>query len=259
MKNYATRIGVLLVIGLIAASGLVAADGNVAPLGVIPQPTPQPLTVNIWTDKSNYMIGETLTIFFSVSQPAFIYIYDIQPDGVVRLIFPNAYSGSNYVSAGSHSLPDGLYKFTVTPPPGTEQLQIFASPVDLGLAPAYFGEPFPMAGNDPGSASGEIQARIMGITPEPVWATAWTSLTISQQSYGYRPPGYQPPNYYYGYPPTSPTPPSFYPPFFGFPGATWYYHGGTWHPGIPPSGMYWYFGPDMKWHFRIVIRFGGSG
>lgn len=255
MKKHATRIGILLVIGLIAASGLAIADGNigsVAPLGVIPQPTPQPLTVNIWTDKSSYMVGETLTIFFSVSQAAFIYIYDIQPDGIVRLIFPNAYSRGNFVSAGSHSLPDGLYKFTVTPPPGTEHLQIFASPVDLGLAPPYFGEPFPMAGNNPGSASGEIQAQIMGITPEPVWATAWTSLTIYQQTYGYQPPNY------YGYPPSYPMPPSFYPPFFGFPGATWYYHGGTWHSGVPPSGIYWYFGPDMRWHFRIVFRFGGD-
>jgi hypothetical protein len=252
MKDQATRLGILLVIVLIAASGVAVADGNVAPLGVIPQPTPQPLTVNIWTDKSSYMVGETLTIFFSVSQAAFIYIYDIQPDGIVRLIFPNAYSRGNFVSAGSHSLPDGLYKFTVTPPPGTEHLQIFASPIDLGLAPPYFGEPFPMAGNDPGSASGEIRAQILGIVPEPVWATAWTSLTIYQQTYGYRPPDY------YGYPPSYPMPPSFYPPFFGYPGGTWYYYGGTWHPGIPASGIYWYFGPDMTWHLRIVFRFGGN-
>ena len=248
MKNHATRIGILLVIGVIAASGLATADGNigrVAPLGVIPQPTPQPLTVNIWTDKSSYMVGETLTIFFSVSQAAFIYIYDIQPDGIVRLIFPNAYSRGNFVSAGSHSLPDGLYKFTVTPPTGTEHLQIFASPVDLGLAPPYFGEPFPMAGRNPGSASGEIQAQIMGITPEPVWATAWTSLTIYQQTYGYYPPGR------YSYPP-------FYPPFFGSPGGTWYWENGEWHFGVPRSGFYWYFGPDGKWYLRIVFHFGGS-
>ena len=245
MKNQATRIGILLVIGLITASGLVMADGNVAPLGIIPQPTPQPLTVSIWTDKSNYMVGETLTIFFSVNQAAFIYIYDIQPDGIVRLVFPNIYSQGNFVSAGTHSLPDGMYKFTVAPPMGTEHLQIFASPVDLGLAPPYFGEPYPMAGSDPGSASRQIQAQILGIVPEPLWATGWTSFTITQQTYGYQSPGY------YSYPP-------FYPPFFGFPGGTWYYEGGVWHFGVPNSGWYWYFGSDLKWHFRIVFRFGGN-
>ncbi len=249
MKNHATRIGILLVIGVITASGLAVADGNigsVAPLGVIPQPTPQPLTVNIWTDKSSYMIGETLTIFFSVSQAAFIYIYDIQPDGIVRLVFPNAYSRRNFVSTGTHSLPDGRYKFTVAPPTGTEHLQIFASPVDLGLAPPYFGEPFPMAGSDSGSASSQIQARIMGIVPEPVWATGWASFTIHQQSYGY----YQPPGRF-SYPP-------FYPPFFGSPGGTWYWENGEWHFGVPHSGWYWCFGPDGKWYFRIVFHFGGD-
>ena len=244
MKTHASRIGILLVIGLITASGLAVAQGNVAPLGIIPEPTPQPLTVSIWTDKSNYMVGETLTIFFSVSQAAFIYIYDIQPDGIVRLVFPNAYSQANFVSAGTHSLPDGLYKFTVAPPTGTEHLQIFASPVNLGLAPPYFGEPFPMAGSNPGSASGQIRAQIRGIVPEPVWATAWTSFTIYQQTYGYYQPGYF-------FPP-------FYPPFFGYPGGTWYYEDGEWHFGIPSSGFYWYFGSDGRWHLRIVFHFGSD-
>ncbi len=260
MKTHATRIGILLVVGLIAASGLVAAQESVAPLGIIPEPTPQPLTVSIWTDKSSYVIGETATIFFSVSQAAFIYIYDIQPDGIVRLIFPNAYSQANFVSAGTHSLPDGLYKFTVAPPTGTEHLQIFASPVDLGLAPPYFGEPFPMAGNDPGSASGQIQAQILGIVPEPVWATAWTSFTISQYY------GYTPPTYHYT-PPTYTTPPSYYyqpPPFGGFSGAIWYFFGGQWHSGMPSSGPYWYWynpcGDSYpscgEWRIRIRICIG---
>jgi len=241
MKTHATRLGVLLVIGLIAASGLAVAQESVAPLGIMPEPTPQPLTVSVWTDKSNYAIGETLTIFFSVSQAAFIYIYDIQPDGIVRLIFPNAYSQANFVSAGAHSLPNGMYKFTVAPPTGTEHLQIFASPVDLGLSPPYFGEPFPMAGSSPGSASVQIQVQIQGIVPEPVWATAWTSFTIYQQTYGYYQQSY------------------FYPPFMGYPGGTWYYLGGQWHCGIPSSGWYWYFGFDGIWHLRIVFHFGTGG
>lgn len=246
MKTRANRIGILLVLGLIAFTGYVAAQQSVAPLGILPQPTPQPLTVSIWTDKSAYTVGESLSIFFSVNQPSFIYIYDIQPDGIVRLIFPNAYSQANFVSAGSHSLPDGLYKFTIAPPVGVEQLQIFASPVNLGLAPSYFGEPFPMAAGAPDAASTQIQAQILGIVPEPAWATAWTSFTISQQTYGYSyPPTYQYPPTYYGYPP-----------FVGYPGGTWYYSGGEWHFGIPYSGIYWYFGVDGTWHIRFVIRFG---
>ncbi len=249
MRKYATRIGIVLALALMAVSALAAADGpvQVSPLGIIPEPTPQPLTVNIWTDKSSYVIGETLTLYFSVSQAAYIYVYDIQPDGIVRLVFPNAYSQANFVSAGTHSLPDGSYKYTVAPPTGTEHLQIFASPVNLGLAPPYFGEAFPMAGGSPGSASSEIQAQIMGIIPEPQWATAWVSFTIYQQTYTQSPPSYPYYPTYYSYPP-----------FFGYPGGTWYYEGGEWHFGIPSSGWYWYFGFDGKWHFRIVFRFGGD-
>lgn len=247
MKRRHARIAILLVLGILALGAIALAEGTAAPLGIIPTPNPPSLSVSIWTDKASYAIGENVTIYFNVTQPAYVYIYDIQPDGIVRLIFPNAYSQNNFVSAGVHSLPDGLYKFTVAPPTGTEHLQIFASPVSLGLSPPYFGEPFPMVGSDPGSATSEIQGHIMGIVPEPDWATAWTSFTIVG-GYGYTPPSY----YYYPYPP-------FYPPFFGYPGACWYWADGEWHFGTPPSGWYWYFGPDYKWHLRITIHFGTGG
>jgi len=251
MNQPITRIAILLMIGVTALASHALADGAVLPLGVLPQPAPQTLTVNVWTDKSTYTVGETLRIFFSVSQAAYVYIYDIQPDGVVRLIFPNAYSQANYVAAGTHALPNGLYQFTVVPPLGTEKLQIFASPVNLGLAPPYFGEPFPMAGSDPQSATREIQVQIQGIVPVPQWATAWTSFLITQPTYAYSPPTYT-------YPPTYPCPPAYgcpYPPFFGYPGGTWYYQDGQWYPGVPGSGWYWYFGPDGRWYLRIVFRF----
>jgi len=258
MKSTSTRFVLLLLVALVAASALAFAQGTPAPLGIVPTPTPQPLTVSIWTDKSMYVIGESTTIHFAVSQPSYIYIYDIQPDGIVRLIFPNAYSQGNYVSAGTHSLPDGLYQFTVAPPTGTEQLQIIASPLDLGLNPPAFYEPFPLVGANPQSATNEIQVQIMGIVPEPTYVSDWTSIQIVT-SYGYTPPsqGYTPPPPSYTPPPPSysPYPPS-YPPFYGNPGASWYWGNGEWLFGRPASGWYWLFGPDGSWHFRIVFRFG---
>ncbi len=262
MNNPRARFGLLL-IGILALSGIVAVAAQPAPLGLIIDPEPDPLSVSIWTNKSSYVIGENATIFFSISQPAYVYIYDIQPDGIVRLIFPNAYSQNNYVSAGTHSLPDGLYKFTVAPPTGTEQLQIIASPLSLGLEQP-FSEPFPMVGPSPSAATDNIQAHIMGIVPEPDYATAWTSFLIVG-SYGYTPPTYYPtpPTYY-------PTPPTYNPhqppPFPGVSGATWYFMGGQWYSGMPGSGPYWYwynpcgysYAPCGIWRIRIRIslRFG---
>ena len=246
MKSRLTICLTLLV--LTSASVLVSAQGTPSPLGIVPTPTPQPLTVNVWTDKSTYAVGETLRVYYSVNQPAYIYLYDIQSDGIVRLVFPNAYSQSNFVSAGTHVLPDHpSYQYTVTYPTGVEKLQIFASPMPLALTPNAYSEPFPM------TTPNEIQGHIMGITPTPTWVTAWASFTVTTPpSYGYTPP--------YGYPPMSPYPsyPPVYPPFYGWPGSCWYFHGGEWHYGVPSSGWYWYFGPDGKWHFSIRIRIGGN-
>ena len=249
MKSITQRLSVFLVLVLSVTSLLAFAQSTPAPLGIVPTPTPQPLTASIWTDKATYVIGESATIYFTVYQASYIYIYDVQPDGIVRLIFPNAYSQGNYVSAGTHSLPDGLYQFTIAPPVGIEQLQIIASPVSLGLTPPAYYEPFPMVGSDTQSATQSIQVQIMGIVPQPVYASAWTSFQIVA-SYSYTPPPTTPPSPgYYTYPP-------YYPPFYGTPGATWFWQDGEWHFGVPSTGWYWYFGSDGHWHFRITIHFG---
>lgn len=244
-----TRLGAALTI-LLLFSALALAQGSPAPLGIVPTPTPtpSPLSVNIWTDKGAYYVGENVTIFFTLNQAAYVYIYDLQPDGIVRLVFPNAYSQNNYRAAGTHSLPDGMYKFTVAPPYGVEQLQIFASPVPLGLTPMGYTEPYPMIGSNPSAAGAQIQVQIMGITPEPTWTSAWTSFVIQQQAY-------VPPQ---TYPPSQPQPPFYgygYPPFAGVPGMTWYWLNGAWYEGLPNSGWYWYFGTDGHWHIRIRITF----
>jgi hypothetical protein len=243
MKTRLSLILTVLLIGLTGGSILATAEGVPSPLGIIPTPNPGSLTVNVWTNKSTYMVGETAQIYFTVNQPAYIYLYDLQPDGVVRLVFPNAYSQNNYVGAGTHVLPDANYQFVITPPTGLEQLQIFASLTPLALRPNVYNEPYPRV------APQGIQGQIMGITPQATWATAWTSFTIIA-GYGYTPP---PPSY---------TPPPYcypYPPFFGWgSGGTWYWENGEWHCGIPSSGWYWYFGPDGRWHFRIHIHFGDN-
>ena len=246
----------LLLVGIIGALVFASGQGAPSPLGIVPSPNPTPLTVNIWMGKPVYAVGEAAQIMFSVNQPAFVYIYDIQPNGIVRLIFPNAYSRNNYVSAGTHVLPDGNYRLIITPPTGVEQLQIIASTAPLNLTPTCYQEPFPQIGSDPQSAGNTIRGHIMGIIANPCsscpsWATAWTSFTIVQ-TYSYTQPGYC-------LPPCPPMPPV--PPCYGcVPGGNWYWYNGQWHYGTPPtgSGWYWYFGPDGKWHFTIRIHIGGN-
>ncbi len=236
-----------LLVGLMLVPSLAHAQGAPTPLGIIPAPNPGGLSVSVWTDKQTYAVGENALIYFTVNQQAYIYIYDLQPDGVVRLVFPNAYSQSNFVSAGTHVLPDSGYKFLITAPTGLEKLQIFASLVPLNLTPSTYSEPYPQV-----SPQG-IQGQIMGITPQACWTTAWTSFTIVNPGYGYTPPSSCPPPSYT--PPPSNCNPC--PPFFGwYPGGSWFWSNGQWQQGTPSSGWYWYYGPDGKWHFTIRIHIG---
>lgn len=239
MKTRLTLSLTFLLVGLVGASAVMAVQGPPSPLGIVPTPTPQPLSINVWTDKTAYVVGETMRVNFNVNQPAYIYLYDIQPDGVVRLVFPNAYSQSNFVSAGTHILPDHpSYHYKVTYPTGVEKLQIFASLTPLTLSPSAYGDPFPMV------APEEIQGHIMGISPEPTcqptWATAWASFTITEPFASCPPPTCYTP------PPPSYTPPPCYrpttppcPPVFGscYPGWTWCY-------------------PSVRWSFGLRIRIG---
>jgi len=232
---------VILVVTLAAAAVLANGEGTPSPLGITPGPIPSTLTVSVWTDKTTYALGETVRVYFSVSQQAYVYLYDQQPDGVVRLVFPNAYSQANFVGAGTHSLPDAAYQFTVTPPTGTERLQIFASLAPLALVPNAYGEPFPEVATNPDAARGAIQPHILGIVPTPTWTTAWTSFLITGS--------YSGGCCYPAYPPI--------PPFFAwFPGGAWFWQDGHWCWGSPTSGWFWYYGPDGHWRFEIHFHVG---
>jgi len=171
-------IFLLLVGGLLALIGGGGASQGTSPLGIIPEPSG--LQVNIWVDKSVYQPGESIIIHYSVNQPAWIYIIDIDAANYTRLIFPNRYSQDNYVQAGEHQLPDKpTYRFVVVPPLGTEYVQAIASTQPLDLDVQGFREAFPLLGTDPG----QVGAQIQGIIPVGETATAWTSFQV-----GYGPP-----------------------------------------------------------------------
>ncbi len=140
---------------LVAVLGAVAL-GQVEPRGIIIEPPePDGLTVSVWTDKPVYQVGDTARIHFEINRAAYIYIWDIRPDGEVVRIFPNQYDTQNYFQAGTHTVPTPgkTYQFRVDPPLGTEWLQILA-----------LTEPFPFQqlGEDPD----ELQAQVLGLIPE---------------------------------------------------------------------------------------------
>src|SRR4030042_28089 len=149
MKKGTCRAAAALVL-LIALFGAVGWAQAVAPKGIIPTPPESTeLEVRIWVDRGAYAVGESITIHYSVNKTAYVYIWDITPDGQANQIFPNSFPGgsANYGSPGEYVVP-GTWK--VAPPLGTEYLQILAT-----TSPA---DPFAYFTPDPDS----FQAQVAG-------------------------------------------------------------------------------------------------
>lgn len=240
------------ILAVVIAMGVAGwAQGGVSPLGLVPVPN-SGLSVSIWPERPQYRVGEPAKIYFYVSHPAYVYIFDIDAAGVVRQIFPNAYSAGAYVGAGTHVLPDKpSYQLRITPPEGTETLQIIASTTPLAFPTGDPSNPFPLIGR--GLEQG--RAHVLGLVPEPgcgCYATAWTTFTVlPRETYGAWP---CPPCWGMG-----PCPPCFGTVIIP-PGAGWFCDSeGNWHLFIgecpPQAGWCWYLGPDGHWHlkFRICI------
>ncbi len=172
MSKRTSMMGIAALFFIAFAAFTSMGQNNVAPLGIFPSPPESSeLEVRIWVDKAAYQDGEPIVISYSVNKAAYIYIWDILPDGTAVQMFPNPDLAGidNYVQAGEHTLP-GNWK--VGPPFGTEFVQILAttSPVD----------PFAFFSPDPQAFQDQVQAQILGVLPSTETSWDFTSFDIVQ-------------------------------------------------------------------------------
>lgn len=113
-KLVGSALAILLIAILFSVIGL---PQETTPKGIIPTPPEsQDLMVRIWVDKSVYTVGEPISIHYSINRQAYIYIWDIQPDGTVHPIFPSSsWTWQNYVAPGEYTVPGN---WTIAPPSG---------------------------------------------------------------------------------------------------------------------------------------------
>ncbi len=226
---------VVLVAVVVFAAGL-AALGQAFPLGLLPT-ADEPIDAHVWTMESLFYVGDPIVVHLRVSRPSFVYLFDLQPDGVVRLLFPNAFSPNNYVTS-THTLPDAAYTLTAAPPTGIEELLVFATSAPLPFAPAAPTDPFPLFAEDPQEAIDTLVSLLVAMDPSLSWGVGWTALQIEGTDQEQDEPGRTI---------TLPAPPPP-PPFDSFPGDAWHRANGGWSYGIPEQGWYWYYGLDDRWH-----------
>ncbi len=184
MYNHLLTKIAIVGLGLLALWSVNAIAQN-APQGIIVVPQGE-LTVDIRTDRPAYISGQNVVITYTVNQPAYVYVFDIDVAGTVSLIFPNRFSQNNFVQAGEHHLPDNnSYIFAIAPPYGTEYLQIIATTQPISLGQLNFNaQSFPLIGTTPQAAQSLIQGAIQGLIPTGKVATAYTLF----QTFGSTPP-----------------------------------------------------------------------
>ncbi|UCG12670.1 MAG: DUF4384 domain-containing protein, partial [Deltaproteobacteria bacterium] len=94
-----------------------------------------PLTVKVWTDKNEYKVGESVTVFFQGNRDYYARIVDITPSGRIVQLLPNEYRTSDFFEGGKAYRIPGMrdrFHLLVTPPYGEEHIVVYASEAPLG-------------------------------------------------------------------------------------------------------------------------------
>lgn len=185
MKAFRIATLMALIAAMILSIGAAAGSApNVNSIIINPNP---PYQSSIWSDRTNYSIGDRIGIGFRVNKDSYAYVFSIDATGVVRLIFPNIYSSDNKVKANrAYSLPDNnKYNFTIGGPAGTDQLVLISTPNKIDdtdwLRRSLQQNSFAPQVNINIAADG-FMAQIKSVIITPVfkndWSSAYATYTI---------------------------------------------------------------------------------
>lgn len=92
--------------------------------------------VQLWTDRTNYRLGEPINFFFKAERDCYVNLVDINSQGEMTLIFPNQYDSNNLVRGGKvYQIPGDHYGFKLEaqPPVGTDRIYAIVSTRPLGI------------------------------------------------------------------------------------------------------------------------------
>ncbi|WP_221091144.1 DUF4384 domain-containing protein [Deinococcus aquaedulcis] len=142
MKKNST-VTALLALGTAATLSVAGAQAKISAQSIIVNPTQPDLSVNVRVDRdpsgnSNpaYRVGENITVSASVNRDAYVYLFNVNPDGTVDQILPNRLSGENFVKANttkSFPAPGDNFTYSVEGPVGQNKVLALASLTPLNL------------------------------------------------------------------------------------------------------------------------------
>lgn len=149
---------------------------------VKPEQTAQ-LKIDLQTNKLRYPPNSSLKILFKLNRQAYVYIYNIDSEGRVNLIFPNKYDKDNFVSSGEHTLPGKGYSLVLNKLKGIEFLQAIASqdPIPFLAKTEYQQSPFPQLSSQSTSYVQKLRTNIDERLSSDQWATDWTRYKVTNK------------------------------------------------------------------------------
>ncbi|AFZ66591.1 DUF4384 domain-containing protein [Deinococcus peraridilitoris] len=181
MKNLLTLSALALVSGAIA-------QPRISPQSIIVNPTPTELSVRVWTNKDtsgnqtpDYRVGEKITLFTTVNQDAYVYLFNVNPDGSIDQILPNRYqSGQNFLRGGTTKqfpAQGDNFTFDISGQAGLNKVLALASKTQLNLDQI---SQFRADQQNQGFATVTVRgqdnfARALSIVVNPVPQNAWTT------------------------------------------------------------------------------------
>ncbi|GGB77700.1 DUF4384 domain-containing protein [Deinococcus soli (ex Cha et al. 2016)] len=139
-----SNLTALLALGTAAAISTAGAQAKISAQSIIVNPTQPDLSVSVRINKDTtgnqnpaYRIDEPISVSTTVNRDAYVYLFNVNPDGSVDQILPNRLSGENFVKANTTTTfpaAGANFTYTVGGPIGQNKVLALASLTPLNLS-----------------------------------------------------------------------------------------------------------------------------
>ncbi|MFT2720861.1 DUF4384 domain-containing protein [Deinococcus sp. A31D244] len=196
MKSLVNLSTVSLTAALAAVTALSAAHAapTISAQSIIVNPVQASLDVKVWTDRDSsgtgtpaYAPGEKIRLYTSVTQDAYVYLFNVDPQGQVDLILPNRYQGgANFLKANAVKVFPAAgdpFSFDIAAPYGVNKVLAVASrtPLNLDQIATFKSGQNSFASVKVTGQQGLAQALSIVVTPLPqnTWVTATAFYNVA--------------------------------------------------------------------------------
>ncbi|GGL13384.1 DUF4384 domain-containing protein [Deinococcus radiotolerans] len=180
-----TKLFLTVLSATLGLGGPALAAPTLSAQSIIVNPVATDLSVKVWTDRDSsgagtpsYRPGDKIRLFTSVNQDAYVYLFNVDPQGQVDLILPNRFQGgANFLKANTvKAFPSAgdPFTFDIAAPYGVNKVLALASRTPLNLDQiASFKSQNSFASVTVSGQAGLAQALSIVVTPVPQnsWVT----------------------------------------------------------------------------------------